>query len=275
VFSTLDRCTSHVDEHRAVNEPQAGTAGHDDWDSHWRRYGDAAALNPAQEYRRRLILTILSEGSPPTRIVDFGAGTGDLLVDLRHAFPDASLLGLDSNLTGIGLARSKVPDAEFEQRDLVASDADPAHRGWATHAVCSEVLEHVDNPGRLLRNAQTYLGPGARLVVTVPSGPMSAFDRHIGHRRHYSGSELRALLEASGFEVETATGAGFPFFNVYRLVIVLSGRKLIREAEAKPSVLARMVMRLFDRLFRLNLGSSPWGWQTIASARVADPPATG
>jgi len=35
----------------------------------------------------------------------------------------------------------------------------------------------------------------------VPGGPMSAFDRHVGHRRHFSAAALRQLLVNSGFEV--------------------------------------------------------------------------
>jgi SAM-dependent methyltransferase len=251
---------------------ERGTAAdRDDWDSHWRGYSEAAAHNPAQEYRRRLILEILAgaRAGPTSRLLDVGAGTGDLSLELGRAFPGADVLGVDVSHDGVEIARSKVPDAEFVQRDLLESGADPAHHGWATHAVCSEVLEHVDDPGRLLRNARSYLGQGARLVVTVPGGPMSRFDQHIGHRRHYTASELVDLLEASGFDVDVATGAGFPFFNLYRLVVILRGRQLIRDIEDTPSVLARAVMGLFRWLFYLNTSSSRWGWQTVASARVS------
>jgi SAM-dependent methyltransferase len=164
-----------------------------------------------------------------------------------------------------------VPDGRFLVRDLLeADDASPELNGWATHAVCSEVLEHVDEPARLLKNALPYLAPDCRLVVTVPGGPMSAFDRHIGHRRHYRPHELRILLQRAGFEVDRVWGAGFPFFNLYRLVVILRGRRLIEDAEqAKPGRAAALAMRVFDTLFRLNLQSSRWGWQTIALARTA------
>ena len=31
----------------------------DDWDSHWKEYSEGASFNPAQEYRRRLIVKLL------------------------------------------------------------------------------------------------------------------------------------------------------------------------------------------------------------------------
>jgi len=77
-------------------------------------------------------------------------------------------------------------------RSLLALGESPARVlvGWATDATCSEVLEHVDDPKRLMVRSRTLLAPGCRLVVTVPGGPMSCFARHIGHRRHFTPSGL-------------------------------------------------------------------------------------
>ena len=134
------------------------------------------------------------------------------------------------------------------------------------------MLEHLDEPEALLTNAIPYLAPGCVLLVTVPGGPMSAFDRHIGHRKHYGPKELRRLLERAGFEVERVTGAGFPFFNLYRLVVILRGRRLVAEAAAgETSIPARLVMAGFGFLFNLNLDASRWGWQTVAYARLPRP----
>jgi SAM-dependent methyltransferase len=216
-------------------------------------------------------LSLLTADGSPRRVLDIGAGTGDLALTLRESYPDAEIAGTDLSDAGLELARQKVPSAHFFVRDLLETEEPPAEFwGWATHAVCSEVLEHVDDPARLLANAIPYLAPGCRLVITVPGGPISAFDRHIGHRRHYRPAELRQLLERAGFQVELATGAGFPFFNLYRLVVILRGRRLIRDAEAADtSAPALLVMRLFGLLFRLNLDSSGWGWQTVACARLS------
>jgi SAM-dependent methyltransferase len=243
----------------------------DDWDRHWRDYAGAAASNPAQAYRRRLVLRLLasSGNEKPAKVLDIGSGTGDLAAEICNNFPAAELLGLDVSAAAVEQAARKVPEATFLQRDLVSgSEPEPAYQGWATHAVCSEVLEHVEDPGALLANARSYLAPGCRLIVTVPGGPMSAFDRHIGHRRHFTAKSMRALLEQAGFVVEGSARAGFPFFNLYRLIVLLRGERLVddaaRDAGPRP---ARLVMRIFGLLFRLNLTRSPWGWQVLAAAR--------
>ena len=244
---------------------------HDDWDRHWDDYAASATANPAQEYRRRLILDLLGAGDPPLRVLDVGAGTGDLAAALLARFPDADLVGLELSRHGVEIAQDKVRGATFLCRDLLEERApEPRYSAWATHAVCSEVLEHVDDPVRLLANARAYMSEGCRFVVTVPGGPRSAFDVHLGHRRHFSPDDLQRLLEQAGFAPDRCAAAGFPFFNLYRLVVLLRGRRLIEDVDAghglSPS--ARFIMGVFRRLFRANLPRSRWGWQTVGVARA-------
>jgi SAM-dependent methyltransferase len=245
----------------------------DDWDSHWASYADSAQDNPAQRYRRHLVLQNLAI-TGDDRVLDIGSGSGDLIGDLLSVHPTAQYLGLELSDTGVEISGRKVPDATFLQRDLLAPGAvPPAFAGWATHAVCSEVLEHVDEPGVLLQNALPYVKPGGRVVITVPGGPMSAFDRAIGHRRHYTRHDLEQLLLGEGLQVERVWGAGFPFFNLYRFVVIARGRKLVAdvarsEEGAATTGLARLVMTVFGRLFRFNRDRSRFGYQLVAVCRA-------
>lgn len=248
---------------------EARDVAQDNWDRHWASYADWNARNPAQQYRRRLILSLLDEEPPPERVLDVGCGTGELAADVRRTFPDADIVGLDTSAAGLEIAGRKVPDATFVQRDLLEPGEPEPFRAWATHAVCSEVLEHLERPRDLLRSAQAYLAPGCRLIVTVPGGPMSAYDRHIGHRAHYDSETIASTLEASGFDVERAMAAGYPFFNLYRLAVIARGRRLVDvAASGRPPALTGIAMRIFAVLFQVNLRSFPWGWQIVAVARL-------
>jgi hypothetical protein len=108
----------------------------------------------------------------------------------------------------------------------------------------------------------------AKVIVTVPAGPRSAFDKHIGHREHFTPKTLRRLVEASGYQVEEIRRAGFPFMNLYKCVVILRGRKLIQDASTASSSMeswpARCLLGLFHFLFRFNFADSKWGWQLIA-----------
>jgi len=118
-----------------------------------------------------------------------------------------------------------------------------------------------------LRNARACLAPGATVVITVPAGPMSAFDRHIGHRAHFTPARIEQVLLDAGLEVDHVHGSGFPFFNLYRLTVVARGRRLIGDAEGDPSAAARAAMWAFSRLFRFNKLDGSRGWQLLAVAR--------
>jgi SAM-dependent methyltransferase len=244
----------------------------DDWDRHWEDYADVAVENPAQQFRRRIVHELLGDVGSQASILDIGSGQGDLIGELAQRHADATLVGLEYSQTGVDIASAKVPQATFLQRDLAtAPEPPPAElRGWASHAVCAEVLEHVDDPATLLRSALAYCAPDCRLVVTVPGGPRAAFDRHIGHRRHYDVASLRTLLTGVGLDVADVASVGFPFFNLYKLVVIARGRRLIEDVStskgASVSKSAALAMRFFRLLLSRQLPIRRWGWQIVAVA---------
>jgi SAM-dependent methyltransferase len=258
---------------RTGGEPALSSeAGPDEWNSHWDDFGRANERNPAQEYRRRLTLRLLERCGSPARLLDVGSGNGEFLAAASIRWPGAELLGLELSQAAVEHGRRKVPAARFRTCDLL-HEPTPEEReaGWATHAACSEVLEHVDDPVALLRNARAWLAPACHIVVTVPGGPMSAFDRHIGHRRHFSPGDLGAVMSAAGLQVLQLEGAGFPFFNLYRSLVVSRGDRLIADARSDADgtplgLLTRAAMAAFRPLFALNLPRSPFGWQTVGVA---------
>jgi 2-polyprenyl-3-methyl-5-hydroxy-6-metoxy-1,4-benzoquinol methylase len=245
----------------------------DGWNQHWDDYATVALANPAQAYRRELILRglALGEARPPVRVLDLGSGVGDMARVVARARPDAEIIGLDLSSRGAEIAQKKVPGARFFQQDFTQPlKLEQQYRSWATHAVCSEVLEHLDDPVAMLRNVRSLMAPGCRLVVTVPGGPMAAYDRHIGHRRHFTADLLERTLEDAGLRVASLNGAGFPFFNLYRLVVIARGTKLISDVTTEETqelpTKVRVAMRAFSWLFKLNTHETRLGWQLVAVA---------
>jgi SAM-dependent methyltransferase len=246
----------------------------DDWEAHWDHYAESAAHNPAQQMRHGLIARLLCQdrGKGQIRLFDLGSGQGDLAQKLTSLLPEAKYVGAELSESGVTIARRKVRGATFLAADIFKPPAAlREYAGWATHAICSEVLEHVDDPVSFLKRAGEYLSPGARLIVTVPGGPMSAFDRHIGHRQHFDRANIGSILVEAGYSVERVRRAGFPFFNLYRLLVIARGERLARDVEStggeKSFRLVGFAMKVFRVLFRANLLDSPFGWQVVATAR--------
>ena len=250
----------------------------DDWDAHWNQYAESAAENPAQQMRHEIIARLLCEdaGKRIMQLFDLGSGQGDLVQKLEPLLPKSRFVGAELSESGVAISKRKVPAAIFLVVDILQPTAAlNEFTNWATHAVCSEVLEHVDDPVAFLKRTRDYLAAGARLIVTVPGGPMSAFDRHIGHRQHFDRRKIRSMLETAGYSVERTYLSGFPFFNLYRLLIVARGARLVQDAQTgstgAPSRLIRFAMKVFRVLFHANLLDSPFGWQVVATARKASP----
>jgi len=250
----------------AAGDPMSESA--DDWDEHWTDLSVSAENNPAQRFRHRLVTDMVARATPRV-FLDIGSGQGDLLQMIAASDVRCDLVGLELSSVGVALTLEKVgPRARVLQVNLLDDEAGRLLADInADVAVCCEVLEHLDEPELFLRAARSALAPGATLIVTVPSGPRSSFDKLIGHRRHYSQKDLRQLLECSGFRVEETFGAGFPFFNLYRLVVVARGSKLADDVRGeKVSKLATFVMKVFGVLLKFNLPKSRWGLQIVAVA---------
>jgi SAM-dependent methyltransferase len=249
-----------------------------DWDHHWDAYGEAADGNPANIYRGQLVLRLLGRPPAGATLLDIGSGQGEFAIQLRETYPDVAVWGVEYSSAGVDRSRTAAAarrvEVNFTQLDLMQPVTLGPDQPAAGYAVCSEVLEHVADPVRLLRNSKSLLEPGCRLVVTVPGGPRSAFDRHIGHHRHFTAADLRGVLVDAGFSVERVLRAGFPFFNLYKLAVIARGRRLIADVEYRapdsaPSIAELAATRFFGMGFRHNRDDFPLGWQIAAVASPA------
>lgn len=247
----------------------------DNWDAHWQELSNDIYFNtPAVKYRWQCIERLLNLNAtslPSVNLIDLGCGTGNLLQYFSTRYEGIHLKGTDNSATGLNIARQKLPQAEFFKADLCATNGVNAqmHQEWATHATCSEVLEHLDDPIEFLKNAGKYMCQGASLVISVPGGPMSTFDHRVGHRKHYTTQLLKAELEQAGYQVDKVIAAGFPFHNLYRLAFILRGESIMKDASSLGdgnSTVLSLVMCAFHYLFKFNCFNAKLGWTVLAKA---------
>jgi 2-polyprenyl-3-methyl-5-hydroxy-6-metoxy-1,4-benzoquinol methylase len=252
---------------------ERGTPDHDDWDRHWADLNDVAELNPAQHYRHQLLQRLVRRelnARPQARtVMDFGCGQGDLIQLLAPVVGDRRLVGFELSRVGVQIAATKTPHASFHRVDLVANMPEhPELFSQGDLCICSEVIEHLDEPQAFLHHARRYIAPGGTLVVTVPSGPMNAFEKSIGHRQHFTSESIASLVASAGMRVLKVERAGFPFFNLYKIVGFLRGDRLRADAETKssgegPALGMKIALMAFDVLFKFNLENTSFGWQLI------------
>lgn len=124
-------------------------------------------------YTRALYDSVLQcarEGgtSTRTRLIEVGCGDGALMGVLYGSL-SVSVVGVDTNEKGLNLARRM-----FEARGFAGEfrQIDGYGTGFADASfdvvVCSDVIEHVDNPLAMLREIRRVMVPGGRLIITTP-----------------------------------------------------------------------------------------------------------
>ncbi len=250
----------------------------DDWENHWRDYAYATMKNPAQSMRHHLLLDEINAlGTRCNLLIDIGSGVGDFLKMSVQAHVANEYIGFEISEMGVDISRHKVPEAIFYQVDLYSPPKEVIpYIAMADVVVCSEVIEHVDDPIEFCRRIKAYVKPGGKLLLTVPGGPMSSFDKHIGHRTHFNRASIDKLLTAAGFNVDKIHLSGFPFFNLYRLLVLFRGKRLITDIKSNQGIFSRVLSNLmmgcFRVLFFFNMRHSLYGWQVIVSASRPEGP---
>ena len=212
--------------------------------------------------RRRLLRGVL-KGLPDGSVLDLGSGISPVVPVSRHSVYS------DSSASAMRLLRSVVPGGNHVALDATAL---PFRDGSLELAVCSEVLEHIQEDELVLREIHRVLRPRGRLVLTVPIHPYyyTFDDAYVGHVRRYRREELSALLVRIGFtDITTRKVAGFlekaATYAAVRLFAFL-GRKG-GQGVSRGRLWWVTPYRLFNHLWSYVAGwegqVSPWALTTI------------
>ena len=96
------------------------------------------------------------------RHLDIGAGRGQLISLLKQRI-DADSQACDFHVENFAVAGVPLAKVNIDKEPLPYPDAS------FDAVTCSEVVEHVENPRRLMREAWRVLRPGGVLVMTTPN----------------------------------------------------------------------------------------------------------
>ena len=159
-------------------------------------------------------------------VVDVGCGDGPVCVYAGHR--GAEVIGLDIEPALIARANASMAGVPARSFTGIVSDADPIPLpdGVASVVVVTEVLEHVDDPARILSELVRIGRPGARYLISVPDpasesimrslAPAWYFEKPI-HVRVFEHETLDRSCAEAGLEVVSRQSSGF-YFSMYWMV---------------------------------------------------------
>lgn len=138
-----------------------------------------------------------------TCIVDLGCGGGGKLAELHPRF---ELVGIDLPGPNLEHCRRRYPFADWLDHDLEGLVALPVPepRLKASLLVCSDVIEHLRRPDRLLVKLRSALDLARAVVLSTPERDLTWGPDHAGpppnpcHVREWSRAELAAFLDDAG-----------------------------------------------------------------------------
>ncbi len=134
--------------------------------NHYDKYG---SQNRVERWMMNGFLSTLDrmvDGLEPARVLEVGAGEGEILQRLARRFPSASVQGID--LPDDDLA------AEWQRREVTAEFGDATAMRFADGefdlVLAIEVLEHIPHPDRALRELARVVD--GTVVFSVPFEPI-------------------------------------------------------------------------------------------------------
>ncbi len=163
-------------------------------------------------YRRFTEVGNLLHSVHATKILDVGCHGGTFSSRIMRIYPKATFNGIDVSKSAIAYAKKKYPKATFM---VGRGEKIPYKANSFDLATCLEMMEHVTDPGQVLKEVHRVLKPHGSIVVLVPAenrmfqivwflwthfGPGRVWNHT--HVQKFKAKTLDALLKKNGFKVK-------------------------------------------------------------------------
>ncbi|HSX09835.1 MAG TPA: class I SAM-dependent methyltransferase [Candidatus Saccharimonadales bacterium] len=179
---------------------------------------DPEENGPRNFYRETLIIQSLQRRVKEGIVLDAGCGNGKLT--RRIAKAGYNVEGVDTSKQSIDFLNKKAKQLSIDKK-LHAQVGSifklPFKKDYFDGVVCGEVLEHLKEDEKAIKELFRVLKRNGCCVVTVPAKmeKWDSVDDVSGHIRRYTKEELREKFEKAGFTVLTSKYWGFPLTNYW------------------------------------------------------------
>lgn len=150
--------------------------------------------------------------------LDIGCGVGEMTELAKRTYPELDVWGTDIAEKTIEKNRKRREEIVYLPRAIGEHDDLPA--GHFDVIFAGEVLEHLDDPHELFKEAKRLLKRGGRLIITTPNGAAIQTPEHTWFFDH---EDIELFYEGAGFQFEQ-----FEYLpdKEHLMVIYAVGRKL-------------------------------------------------
>lgn len=142
-------------------------------------------------------------------ILDIGSGVGT--IDFYLASKGKKVTGIEISKNAVELAKKNARLFKLDKKINFINAAFPYKipKNQYDLVIFSEVIEHLEDDSKALRDIRRVLKPNGLLAITTPSvnaplyrlGLLNKFDAEVGHIRRYTLPMLTSLVEKNGYKV--------------------------------------------------------------------------
>lgn len=157
-------------------------------------------------------------------VLEVGCGDGYVIGQIKNKFNNYTFTGVDLSEKSISLAKAlNTNDIDFFNSDVSEID------GVFDIVYMNQVMEHVPNEqvNNVLLNTWDKVGPGGKLIITVPGKGKKLIKKHYRHYDTKMLEEIGVILKTDNYKVRSIF---------------------------KPSILYKLIIKLFfNRLWQINI----------------------
>lgn len=183
-----------------------------------------------------------------------GSGTEFLLKRFKK------VVTVDGSVKAINHIKKKHPTSKLQAINAYFENMNLGYVSFDT-LVLAHILEHVDNPLIILKQAKKYAKPGSSIIIDVPNGnslhrqigvemgllkkctDLNEADISIGHQRVYLPNTFRLEVENSGLKIKAFGGMFIKVLSNSQTEKVFDSKQLealFKVGLANPEIAAEM-----------------------------------
>ncbi len=147
----------------------------------------------------------------PSRILDVGCGEGFTLIMLGRNKIGKVYEGVDNSAEALKIGRKMYPNLGIKHGDIYKL---PYKDDSFDLVICSEVLEHLENPAQALKELRRV--SSKYVVLSVPNEPffimanflrgkyIKSLGNHPEHINHWTNGGFKKFLRKNGFKISAS-----------------------------------------------------------------------
>jgi len=151
-------------------------------------------------------------------VLDVGCGAG--LATMFCAKRGAHIVFTDIEADKVDSLKERALKSDARKVEAIVSDSIPLpiEDGYATKILAMEMLEHTENPEKILQELVRVGKPGAQYLITVPAEASELLQKPFAHPSYfakpnhiqiYDEARFRSLIEGAGLQIQHYSRWGF------------------------------------------------------------------